>query len=93
MFICLFESLPCGQRLCSNFEIENLRKCFIWFEIESRAWFGKFIHVVKKFGLKINKSNYYVFYKRFEPDIILFVVYVDGIAITGSDSKGIISFK
>ena len=39
------------------------------------------------------KSDHSVFYKNSSSGIILLIVYVDDIVITGSDSKGILSFK
>ena len=40
-----------------------------------------------------SKSDHFVFYKNSNLGIILLVVYVDDIAITRNDSKGISSFK
>ena len=40
-----------------------------------------------------SKSDHYIFYKNSNSGITLLVVYVDDIAITGSDSKGISSLK
>ena len=54
---------------------------------------SKFSKAVEKFGMQKNKSDHSVFYKNSRFGIILLVVYVDDIIITGSDSKGIISFK
>ena len=40
-----------------------------------------------------SKFDHFVFYKNSNSGIILLVVYVDDIAITGSDSKGILTLK
>ena len=58
-----------------------------------RAWFGKFSHVVEKFGLQKSKSDHSVFYQNSSSGIILLVVYVDDIVIIRSDSTGISSLK
>ena len=57
------------------------------------AWFGKFSQTVEEFGMQKSKSNHSVFYRNSNSGIIMLVVYVDDIVITGSDSKGISSFK
>ena len=57
-------------------------------------WFGKFSQSFEEFGLQKSKSDNSVFYRNSSSGIIiLLVVYVDDIVITGSNSKGISSFK
>ena len=52
-------------------------------------WFVRFSKAIEEFGMQKSKSDHSVFYKTSSSCIILLVVYVDGIVITRSDSKGI----
>ena len=58
-----------------------------------RAWFGKFSQAIEKFGMQKRKSDHYVFYRNFEANIILLVMYVDDIVIIGCETTGISSLK
>ena len=71
----------------------RLRKSLYGLKQSPRAWFGKFIQAVEKFGLQKSKSDHSVFYQNSHSGIILLVVYVVDIVITGSDSIGISSLK
>ena len=71
----------------------RLRKSLYGLEQSPRAWFGKFSQAVEEFGMHKSKSNHSVFYRNSYLGIILFVVCVDDIVITESDSKGISSLK
>ena len=67
------------------------RKSVYGLKKSPRAWFGKFSQAVKTFGMQKSKSDHFIFYKNFNSNIILLVMYVDDIVITGSNSKGILS--
>ena len=71
----------------------RLRKSLYGLKQNPRAWFGKFSQAAEEFGMQKSKSAPYVFYRNSSSSIILLVVYVDDIAITGSDFKGISSLK
>ena len=71
----------------------HLQKSLYGLKQSLRAWFDKFSQAVETFDMQKSKFDHSVFYKNFSSGIILLVVYVDDIVITGSDSKGILSFK
>ena len=71
----------------------HLRKSLYDLKQSPRAWFGKFNQAVEDFGMQKSKFYHSVFYKNSSSGIILYVVYVDNMVITGSDSKGISSLK
>ena len=70
-----------------------LRKSLYGLEQSPRAWFGKFSQAVEEFGMHKSKFDHSVFYRNSCSGIILFLMYVDDIVITRSDSKGISSLK
>ena len=51
------------------------------------GWFGKFSQAVEEFGMQKSKFDHSVFYTNSSSSIIMFVVYMDDIVITRSDSK------
>ena len=71
----------------------RLRKSLYGLKQSPHTWFGKFNQTVEEFGMQKSKSYHFVFYKNSSLSIILFVMYVDNIVITRSDSRGISSLK
>ena len=74
-------------------KVFHLRKSLYDLKQSPHAWFGKFNQAIEDFGMQKSKFYHSVFYKNSSSGIILYVVYVDDIVITGSDSKGISSLK
>ena len=59
-----------------------------------RAWFGRFSSLIQEFGMLRNIAGYSIFYHHNSlRQCIYLVVYVDHIAITGSDHDGIKKLK
>ena len=55
-----------------------------------QAWFGKFNHIVRLFGLKRSEADHFVFYCHASPGkCVYLIVYVDDIVITGNDATKI----
>ena len=71
----------------------RLRKSLYGLKQSHRVWFDKFSQAVETFGMQKSKSDHSVFYKNSSYGIILLEMYVDGIVITRSDFKGILSLK
>ena len=60
----------------------------------SRAWFGRFSSIVKKFGMLHSTTDHSVFYHHNSSgQCIYLVVYVDDIVITSNDQNGIQKLK
>ncbi|KAL0544391.1 hypothetical protein IC582_019506 [Cucumis melo] len=57
------------------------------------GWFGKLNQALEYFSMKKSTYDNFVFYRRSDNGITLFVVYVDDVVITGNDVLGISPLK
>lgn len=58
-----------------------------------RAWFGKFLEVVLKLGLRRCQTDHSVFYLQTGASYTILTVYLDDIVITCDDAIGITRLK
>lgn len=58
-----------------------------------RVWFGRFNLVVQQFGMVHSEADHSIFYRHSAQGCIYIIVYVDDIAINGSDQQGILHLK
>ncbi|RZB60128.1 Retrovirus-related Pol polyprotein from transposon RE2 [Glycine soja] len=72
----------------------KLHRSFYGLKQSPRAWFGKFSHVVRMFGLKRSEADHSVFYCHTSPEkCVYLIVYVDDIVITRNDTTKITQLK
>ena len=72
----------------------KLRRSLYGLKQSPRAWFGKFSHIVRLFGLKRSEADHSVFYCYASPEkCVYLIVYVDDIVITGNDATKIGQLK
>ena len=72
----------------------KLRHSLYGMKQSPRAWFSWFSSVVQEFGMIRNAANHSVFYHHSSTGkCIYLIVYVDDIAITGTDQDGIQKLK
>ena len=74
---------PKGGKVC------KLKKALYGLKQSPRAWFGKLSYSMKEYGFKQAMADHTLFYKRDGDDITLFIVYVDDMIVTGSNSTKI----
>ena len=58
-----------------------------------KAWFGRFIAAMTKFGYKQSNADHTLFLKKQNDHITCLIIYVDGIIITGNDKEEICVLK
>ena len=71
---------PKGGKVC------KLKKALYGLKQSPRAWFGKLSYSMKEYGFKQAMADHTLFYKRDGDDITLFIVYVDDMIVTSSNS-------
>ena len=80
--------VPDGLDAPPNFVCHLLRSLY-GLKQAPRAWFEKFCHTLIHYGFKQSHSDHSLFIQRTSRGITIFLVYVDDIIISGSDSYGI----
>ncbi|KAK8943073.1 hypothetical protein KSP39_PZI008985 [Platanthera zijinensis] len=71
----------------------HLRKSLYGLKQSPRAWFGRFLTTMLKFGYKQDQSDHTMFIRRHEQHVVVLIVYVDDIVITGNDTEEIANLK
>ena len=71
-------------------EVCQLKKTLYGLKQSPRAWFGRFIEVMKKYKYKQSNSVHTLFFKKRNGKITCLIIYVDDMIITGDDEKEIV---
>ena len=74
-------------------EVCHLNKTLYGLKQSSRAWFGRFIEVMKKYEYKQSKSDHTLFLKKKNGKITCLIIYVDDMIITGDDEEEIAELR
>ena len=67
----------------------KLKKSLYGLRQAPRAWFDKLKSALYSWGFNNSKCDTSLFFRRNNAEMVIILVYVDGIIVTGSDSKGI----
>ena len=68
----------------------KLSKALYGLKQSPRAWFGRFIAAMIKFGYKQSNSDHTQFLKKQNNHMIFLIIYVDDMIITGDDKEEIL---
>ena len=71
----------------------KLNKALYGLRQSPRAWFGRFIATMTKFGYKLSNSDHTLFLKKQNNCIMCLIIYVDDMFITGDDEEEICALK
>ena len=74
-------------------EVYKLKETLYGLKQSPRAWFGRFIVAMKRYGYKQSNSDHTLFLKRKGDLIICLIIYVDDMIITRSDIEEIAQLR
>ncbi|KAJ0634467.1 putative RNA-directed DNA polymerase [Helianthus annuus] len=71
----------------------RLKKSLYGLKQSTRAWFGRFTLVMKKYGFKQSNSDHTLFLKRRGSLVTCLIIYVDDMILTGNDEEEMLMLR
>ena len=79
--------IPPGYTATSKTEVCKLQRALYGLKQSPRAWFGRFILAMKKYGFQQSNSDHTLFLKLQLGKVTALIVYVDDMIITRNDPE------